>query len=685
MGVLRVVRKLVEGSSAEVFLAQKKGSEDQYIVNLVRTSVSSDPLQFERLIELARLRQEMFHPNLTRWMTVSVAPEGRWFTISEKIDSSDLKTWIREKGVLSLADLIQLLLPLCEAVSYLHSKGLVHGGIKPSNVFLPGGLRAFKPKLLEYGLAFYRSGIAPSFSQVDLLANPAYAAPECVQGENPSTQSDIYNLGILIFEALTGKPPFTGEDPQSVLELHTHALIPELPPEGAAIQGIVERCLSKSPADRFAIIEELKAALTDTEMPQVFGNYQVIRPLGEGAMAQVFLARHVKLDRRVAIKLLKPEHSKNQDLINRFFQEARTVNQINHQHIVEIFDFVEEPLGSLGNQRVYCVMEALSGVTLGEMIKSGKARLQPILKILIQVCDALTAAHRVGVVHRDVKPDNIFVAERNGRTDFVKVLDFGVAKLMPTFTAGRVDGTLGGLLVGTPAFMSPEQASGREVDARADVHAIGVILYLVLSGRVPFQAASLVQQLSKIITDPAPPFRDTTPLGESIPVAMREGVLRCLAKDPSERPEMGQLQEMLESWRDLCDPPAVQRRPFPGLTRGAPVTIDRAKLFWAGGAAMGLLIALLLTSWVLIHRSRLPTVVAVPPERNSPAAAPAHAAAVPVPPADFDASTNDDSLTDSPIYVPKTSSPVKKVVKPARVLKRKEVEPERDDVLNPFE
>jgi serine/threonine-protein kinase len=291
----------------------------------------------------------------------------------------------------------------------------------------------------------------------------------------------------------------------------------------------------------------------------VLGNYQLERLLGEGSMGRVFQARHARLGRQVALKVLKPEHARDGGFVQRFFQEARTVNQINHEHIVEIFDFVDEGEGG----HVYCVMELLRGQSLATLVKEEQLTLARIQRICVQVCAALGAAHQVGVVHRDIKPDNLFVIHRSGQPDFVKVLDFGVAKLLTS--EGNTTGTMDGTIIGTPAYMAPEQAAGLPVDARSDVYAVGNILYELLAGHPPFQAPAFGQLVVQIITQPPPPLPSHLPSGEPLPPQLSELVLRCLAKEPEARPQS--LAEVTTAL--LLLPPSTRAS---GVTPGAAVT-----------------------------------------------------------------------------------------------------------------
>ncbi len=258
------------------------------------------------------------------------------------------------------------------------------------------------------------------------------------------------------------------------------------------------------------------------------GSYKLVSLLGAGAMGKVWRAEHVRLGRAVAIKVLNPEYVARPDVVQRFFREARVVNDIDHEHIVEVTDFVEAP------GLAYLVMELLDGTSLRDLMKQRGRKYPPLARIvglMAQVCEALEAAHEKGVVHRDLKPDNVFVVKRGGE-DFVKVLDFGVAKL---HDAEQVSATHTGMVLGTPLYMAPEQATGQDVDARADVYAAGVVLYELLAGAVPFTGATFVELVAKIRQETPKPLPAKTPRGDRIPPALAAAVMRCLEKRPADR------------------------------------------------------------------------------------------------------------------------------------------------------
>ncbi|MGC4120356.1 MAG: serine/threonine-protein kinase [Myxococcales bacterium] len=343
---------------------------------------------------------------------------------------------------------------------------------------------------------------------------------------------------------------------------------------------------------------------------QVLGSYELLQLLGEGSMGRVFQARHTRLGRKVAIKILRPEHTRDRSVVQRFLQEARTVNQINHENIVEVFDFVEEPGGD-----VWCVMELLQGHSLTSHMAGGLSVVRAA-DLLSQICSALQAAHTLGVVHRDLKPDNLFVCNKNGR-DHVKVLDFGVAKLLRLITASPAKGgTMDGAIVGTPAYMSPEQAAGVDIDHRSDLFALGIIAYEMLTGHTPFSGDNFGQLAVAIITKPTPKLPPTTIGGERIPADLAEVVTKCLQKAPEDRPQSaGEIAAILSGLS------AVEVEP-PKHSRLLPAILGAAGLVAASvGVGAYLLLQQRHADPVVVPPPAPPVVVVAPPPPPPPLAA----------------------------------------------------------------
>jgi serine/threonine-protein kinase len=259
-----------------------------------------------------------------------------------------------------------------------------------------------------------------------------------------------------------------------------------------------------------------------------FGNYRVVAHLGSGSMGVVLLGEHQRIVRRVAIKLLAPELVRDHHALQRFFNEARATSLIRHPGIVDVFDCDVDATG-----RPYMVMEHLEGETLaGRLRRAEKLHWSAACLIARRVADALAAVHDKGIVHRDLKPDNVFlVGNGHDPTATVKVLDFGVAKLLTAEAVVRL--TMRGMLLGTPEYMSPEQCAGAEVDHRADIYALGCILFEMLTGKPLFVTSTVREMVVAHRFRPAPSAAVSC---SDLPEWLGDLLARMLAKEPGARP-----------------------------------------------------------------------------------------------------------------------------------------------------
>lgn len=265
------------------------------------------------------------------------------------------------------------------------------------------------------------------------------------------------------------------------------------------------------------------------------GRYAIESRLGEGGMGVVYKARHVLIDKPVAIKILRKEAAQDTASVQRFIQEAKSASKINHSNIVDITDF-----GVLSDGHAYFVMEFLQGHTLAQVIQEGPLDPLRVCSIAGQVARGLHAAHTKGIVHRDLKPENIFLLEREGQKDYVKIVDFGIAKVGSGQKLTQV-----GMVLGTPEYMSPEQATGQETDHRVDQYALGCIMYEMLTGVVPFLSERPAQTLTKHVFEPVLSPRKRKP-ELKIPASVDAVVMRTLAKKPEQRfPSMRELEQAL--------------------------------------------------------------------------------------------------------------------------------------------
>ncbi|MBX7113658.1 MAG: protein kinase [Myxococcaceae bacterium] len=701
--------KLAEGSAAEAFVVRDPSSGRRAVVERMHSELAKDPEIYGRFLDQAHGLQLLHHPNLLPRRDVHCDKEGRLYTLSESIEGQPLSVWMQENGPLGAQAAVAVLIPLCEALHYLHQNGQRHGNLAPQYVFIDAN-RWEQPRLLDTGLTLFRSiRSIPTHTE---LVRPAYLAPERICGRRGDALSDIYGLGILMHEMLTGFPPYRGASSMETRRLHLKAQLKSLPRDVAFLEPIVRKCLARDRAYRYQSAPEVVLALreaaaeqgralrtaaggqkkpapgritqplppdvlaqplsqptlpltrrsvppsgpllyaptpppatpvpvlakvphappaaplknTPTPVPAIppliaaptpppieplpvlsppgatrnwriplgptsavpeasaelldssempaelknapeaiqgvelqdrMGDYEILDLLGQGGMGHVYLGKHIAQGHDVAIKVLKPDLATNPRHLRRFVDEARAVARINHPHIVQMFDLVKTEDGRMG-----CVMEPLRGKTLGDTLREGTVTISRALHITSQVCSALAAAHELGVVHRDMKPDNIFLTGKKGE-DFVKVLDFGVAKLNPEGwgEASTLEATQTGVLVGTPSYMAPEQAAGNRVDARTDIYSLGTVLYRMVAGRVPFSAPTVSLLLAQLLMKPPKPLPAESASGEVISTDLRRLLARCLDKDPSHRFEsMAELQAAIDGMRGVGPRVNLSRR-----------------------------------------------------------------------------------------------------------------------------
>jgi serine/threonine-protein kinase len=305
---------------------------------------------------------------------------------------------------------------------------------------------------------------------------------------------------------------------------------PDIPP-GFVVQFLTEMGLWMA----FAVIgaiygsHKIDALRQEALEARKLGQYQLKRRLGAGGMGEVYLAEHVLLRRPCAVKLIRPERAGDPHVLRRFLREVQVTATLTHPNTVQVFDYGQTEDGTL-----YYAMEYLPGLTLDELVtRDGPLPPGRAVFLLRQLCGALTEAHAVGLIHRDLKPANVILGARGGQPDVAKLLDFGLVQC-PVADGSETRLTHAGLIFGTPAYMSPEQAAGRlDLDARSDLYSLGAVAYYLLTGRPPFVRPTLVQTVTAHLTDPVPPPSEFRP---GIPADLAAVVMSCLEKKAECRP-----------------------------------------------------------------------------------------------------------------------------------------------------
>lgn len=282
----------------------------------------------------------------------------------------------------------------------------------------------------------------------------------------------------------------------------------------------------------------------DPLIGQMVGSYRIERALGSGSTGAVYLAVHPDIGSRVAVKVLSAEASRTPRLVRRFVDEARAVNLIRHENIIDVVDLCELL------DRPCIVMEYIDGCSLGERIRRGPLAVRTAAQIACEALSALHAAHRKGVLHRDVKPENIYVTAH----DHVRVLDFGIAKLRPLDVSHEWNTTTG-VLLGTPYYMAPELARGRPVDHRADIYSMGAVVFEAITGARPFHSENLYELLQLHVRAPVP---SVLPLRPDAPPELDAVIARALAKEPSER--YASARQMRDAIATACGLRIARRR-----------------------------------------------------------------------------------------------------------------------------
>jgi serine/threonine protein kinase len=595
-----LLKPMARGGMGEIYLAATGDAGFQKCCVIKKIIPErSDHAKAQRFLDEAKVVLRLTHANLVPTFDAGEI-DGEFFIAMDLIEGKDLREiWnrcVRTRTRIPLDVALHVGREIARALAYVHGYGdlhLVHRDVAPPNILLS---YFGEVKLTDFGLArsvLKKEQTAPGV----VFGRASYLAPEQARGEVADARTDIYSLGIVLWELLTGNQylQLANLDPTTAMSLVRHPR-PQTPSGKApwivpALDTLLLRALAPAREARYQSAEEMLKALSDvmaevapradTErvatfvrslyevaikeereerdalllaaqaLPPAAGStplpasasaatpppepvreieaerppvsislealdraavptarrplppamaglpfpreeesmgvdfvgrvidsrYRVLRKIGEGGMGTVYAAEHVEIGKVVAIKILHPHYSTEQELVERFRREARAASRIGHPNIIDVMDS-----GTTEDGCAYFIMEYLEGIDLADVL-SHERRLDPnrSCEITIQICRALAAAHAAGVIHRDLKPENIFLVARDGKADFVKVLDFGVAR-----SAGRSNRlTNPGVAMGTPEYMAPEQATGGIADYRSDIYSVGALLYEMVTGQPP--------------------------------------------------------------------------------------------------------------------------------------------------------------------------------------------------------
>lgn len=336
-----------------------------------------------------------------------------------------------------------------------------------------------------------------------------------------------------------------------------------------------------------------------------FGGYEVVKKLGEGSMGAVYLARQERIDQSIAIKVLRARAARSDETVGRFHREAKVIGMMSHPNIVRVLIFGQ--LSSL----LYMAMEYVEGHELQQTMEAGLLSEVRVIKIMKQALSALAEAHDLGVIHRDLKPENILLTEFRGEKDFVKILDFGIAKILQGDESDSDDHSVDempltqtGIVYGTPYYLSPEQARADELDPRTDIYSLGCILYELMVGQKPFDGATAAEVVRRQAFEEPIPAERANP--ERVSQTMARIIKRAMAKDRDQR--FGSAMEMFDALlvreQELIRQGVISQRStyFPGseVTGSRPVLALQPEAMAQGEAADGSMVVLKKNSALLI-------------------------------------------------------------------------------------
>ncbi len=531
-----ILESIGQGGMGSVYKALDRELDRTIALKTIRPDLASNASILRRFKQEILLARQISHRNVIRIFDFGVADAFRFITM-EFVDGENLRTRLRREHRLTQEEAVTVIRQICEGLQAAHAEEVVHRDLKPENILIDAQNHV---RIMDFGLA--RSFEAPHLTRTGMvLGTPDYMSPEQARGEHADGRSDIFATGLIFYELLTGELPFKANSMVEKLLQRTReqARPPNLvdPAIPKRISEIVMGCLEMEPANRYQSAHEILRDLDGGESgvrtaratppgslrpgTMLGTRYRIEAEAGVGGMGKVYRATDMDLGRTVALKVVRAELADDPHSFDLLKREILLASRVTHRHVLRIHD-----LGEADGVR-FVSMAWVDGEDLAVLIgRSGALTEDQILTLAKQLGEGLEAAHREGVIHRDLKPRNILLDS----SGCACISDFGLAETLKSSEETLAGSGAG--IAGTPRYMSPEQVQGKDVDQRTDIYSLGLVIYEMSTGTVPFHDASALQTMLQRVTETPKNPKLLNPLLSDNLVKV---ILRCLERDPAKR------------------------------------------------------------------------------------------------------------------------------------------------------
>ncbi len=553
-GRYEVTDLLASGGMGEVYRARRILLDDEVVIKVIRASGDDAADLRERFMRESRTCARLRHPNIVTIFDFAIAQDGQPYLVMEYLNGQSLRDELAAEGPMDVARVQRIVGPICAALQLAHDQQIVHRDLKPANIVghrFESGESVHK--IIDFGLANIRAGADVRLTRADqFMGTVLYASPEQLQGQEVDGRSDIYSLGAVVFEMLTGRPPFQSASPMGIITKH----LCDLPPTASQIlsripgwlDAAIEKALAKEPAERWQSMSEFGLALAKGEgagdatgaVSGLASKYDLGPMIATGRLgSQVFSATHKALGLPVAVRLLKRGQRPDWESVRaRFLKEARGL-QVAHPSVIQVRDFGEE------QDTLYVVTDLIEGQSLLELLEAeAPLAWARAARLGSQLIDAATALHKRQALLCGLNPSIIrMTSDEDGERLMISTGGIGqVQDLLASLSDATLRG--GALSNSEMPYIAPEVLTGRPADIRSDIFAIGVLMYEMLTGMQPFAGRTLPELIGAMLAGSAKDPRDLQP---AVPEPAAVCLLRCLDKDPDRRYPTA--AELRSAWR----------------------------------------------------------------------------------------------------------------------------------------